>query len=535
MNIYLCCIARGENKYIRDFVSYYKNIGFTRVILCDNNYNGEETFDEVLSDFIESGFVIIEDYRNRKYAQISSYRDCYNKYAGEFDWMAFFDCDEFLTLPQHSTIEDYLSQEKFNGFSAIHLNWLVYGDDNKQFYENVPVYERFNSYVSDDCKAPNGIKHNSLVKTILRSNVNIELGDLPNPHTPFKIYGRVCNEHGIEIENSYTNNNYDRTEAYLRHYTTKSAEEYINGKFKYGCPDLVRDPITLCNYFFSINSITPEKKKMFLEALKGTYVKDSVIEIIYVATGDYVKFYKAFIESIKYFFPFVKKIVKIITNRELEPIELCDDIIKFEVINILDLFYPCINLHKTYFIKQLKHDEADYIFYFDADSVFLNKPEYFWGDIINLMNDGYFITGIHPYYLLPDSDEYKERDISVFFTHMTERNKMSSAYIEEEKYTYIISSFFGGKKDTMLKMCDEVNHMIREDMIRFKGYHIPPYIDENYFNKIVYNCEHGIDNRFKIKVGAYIILGGNNIPSDNYQETFLAQKNMHKEFKTSRQ
>ena len=514
MNIYLCCIARNENKYIRDFVSYYKKIGFTRIILCDNNFDGEEEFTDILSDYINEGFVVIENYRNKKFIQAEAYKDVYYKYDGQYDWMAFFDCDEFLTLPQHSSVSDYLSQDKFNGFSAIHINWLTYGDDGKLFYEDKPVYERFITPISNEYKAPNGICYNHLVKTILRHNVWFEFGGIPNPHTPNKIYGKVCNEHGVEINNNFTNTNYDYNEAYLRHYTTKTAEEFISKKLINGCPDIRRDAITFCNIFFSVNEMTEEKREMFIKALKNTYVGDSVIEIIYFATGDYIKYFPNFIDSVKYFFPFVKKIIRVVTDKDIEEVELCDDIIRVDIIKILDLFYPCVNLHKTYFIKQLEHSEADYIFYFDADTVFLNKPEYFWGDLVNWMNKNYFIIGIHPYYLLPDSDEYKERDISVFFSHMTERDEKSEAYIPVEKYTYVISSFFGGKKDTMLKMCDEVNSMIKKDLIRHKGYHIPSYIDENYFNKIVYNCENRIDNRFNIKVGAYIILGGNNIPSD---------------------
>lgn len=534
MNVYLCCIARKENKYIRDFVSYYKGIGFSRIILCDNNYDGEEEFYDILSDFILEGFVVVENYRNQKLVQIKAYCDVYDKYAGQYDWMAFFDCDEFLTLPQHSSVCDYLSQEKFNKFSAIHVNWLTYGDDGKLYGENKPVYERFLHPVNDNCKEVNGIPYNYLVKTILRSGVWFGYDNFPNPHSPHKIDGKVCNEHGVEIENSYVNENYDYSEAYLRHYTTKSAEEYVSTKLV-GRPDIHRDLITLCNIFFSVNDYTKEKREMFMNALKNTYIGNSIIEIIYFATGDYVKYYKNFIESVKYFFPFVKKIVRVVTNKELEDVELCDDIIRVDTIKILDLFYPCVNLHKTYFIKQLDHSEADYIFYFDADTVFLNKPEYFWGDLVDLMDGNYFIMGIHPYYLLPDSDEYKERDISIFFSHMTERDEKSAAYIPDEKYTYVISSFFGGKKNIMLTICDEINSMIKQDMVRCKHYHIPYYIDENYFNKIVYNCEKGFDKRFNIKVGAYIILGGNNIPSDFYQETFLAQKNMNKEYKTSRQ
>ena len=45
MKTLLCCIGRRENQHIREFVEWYKNLGFTNIVLYDNNYDGEEDFD----------------------------------------------------------------------------------------------------------------------------------------------------------------------------------------------------------------------------------------------------------------------------------------------------------------------------------------------------------------------------------------------------------------------------------------------------------------------------------------------------------
>ena len=534
MIVYLCCIARFENKYIRDFVSYYKKIGFDKIILCDNNFDGEEHFEDVIQDYIEDGFVIIENYRNKERPQVQAYYDCFEKYKDEFTWMAFFDVDEFLTLPMHSTVKEYLSQEKFNRFSAIHLNWQTYGDCGKVHYEDVPVYERFKEPLASDVRSINGLKMNTHVKTILRSWTRLEFSDCPNPHTPTVIDGLVCNEHGVEIENSHVNENYDYSEAYLRHYTTKTAEEYVK-KISLGCPDFERSRTSIYSQFFALNKWTKEKDNILKNKLYEYKANDYVLEIIYFATGDYIKYLGRFVDSLPNFAPSVKKKLRIVTNKP-EAVNIDTppaDVIDVEVIKVFDLFYPCVNLHKTYFIQQMNHDGVDAIFYFDADTVFLNVPEYNWEDFLSLMiDDGYFSISMHPFFSLSDSDKYKVRDINNLFTGMTERNPNSSACIDAERYTYVISSFFAARTDIMLGMCRKVNNMILEDMTRNKGYHIPLYIDENYFNKIVYNCEYNIDREFSIKVGMFIRLG--NSVNDYYPEAFLMQKNMNKEFKTSR-
>ena len=59
MKIALCAIAKNENLYIREWVEYYMKLGFSNIILYDNNNINGECFEEVINDYIESGFVKI--------------------------------------------------------------------------------------------------------------------------------------------------------------------------------------------------------------------------------------------------------------------------------------------------------------------------------------------------------------------------------------------------------------------------------------------------------------------------------------------
>ncbi|MBO6272267.1 glycosyltransferase family 92 protein [bacterium] len=66
--VLLCCIAKMENNYIREFVEYYKRIGFDNICLYDNNDVNGEHFEAVIDDYIKSGFVIIKNIRGKKLA-----------------------------------------------------------------------------------------------------------------------------------------------------------------------------------------------------------------------------------------------------------------------------------------------------------------------------------------------------------------------------------------------------------------------------------------------------------------------------------
>ena len=66
--VLFCCIAKLENLYIREFVEYYKNLGFDNICLYDNNDEDGEHFEDVINDYITSGFVILKNVRGKQLA-----------------------------------------------------------------------------------------------------------------------------------------------------------------------------------------------------------------------------------------------------------------------------------------------------------------------------------------------------------------------------------------------------------------------------------------------------------------------------------
>ena len=267
MNTLLCAIGRMENEYIREWVEYNKNVGFTNICLFDNNHDGEEDFRDVIGDYIDSGFVVLKDYRNRIVCQLDAYTECYVEYGNHYDWIAFFDCDEFIEVKLNNNINEYLSHDRFNNFCVIKLNWLVYGDNDMLYNDGRPVLERF--------KYPNPIyrdENNVTIKSIIRGGQKIDTGNggfkFLNPHTTDLF--PCCNNNGEEIYfyDSLVKINYDK--ALLRHYTTKTAREYCD-KIKRKFPDISyytrTDEYQITNFFFSINEVTPEKVQIFKDVL----------------------------------------------------------------------------------------------------------------------------------------------------------------------------------------------------------------------------------------------------------------------------
>ena len=91
----ICCIAKMENHYIREWVEWYKNIGITNICIFDNNDIDGEHFEDVIGDYIDNGFIILRDVRGLKSneninLQTKSYQDCYDEFSKTYDWIGFF-------------------------------------------------------------------------------------------------------------------------------------------------------------------------------------------------------------------------------------------------------------------------------------------------------------------------------------------------------------------------------------------------------------------------------------------------------------
>lgn len=261
MKTLVCSIGRLENRYIREWVEYYKNLGFTNIVLYDNNYDGEEHFEDVIGDYIESGFVILKDYRNQKVCQIKAYNECYEEYGKLYDWIAFFDCDEFLTLKKRNTIEEYLSALYFKRYDMIHINWMCYSDNDLVRYEDKPVLERFTTPLPYDKQVAYNFPENNHIKSIVRGGLR-KFEFTKASHTPDGV-NKCCNNRGIACKGESPFEKYNFDEAYIRHFSTKTIEEYCD-KLKRGFPDQVLDlqkagAYLLETRFFRYNKVTREK------------------------------------------------------------------------------------------------------------------------------------------------------------------------------------------------------------------------------------------------------------------------------------
>ena len=249
------CIARLEGKYINEWVNYYLGLGFDKIIIADNNHDEDD--EDLGAMFKDNPNVIVEDYRNKVGYQMKCYTELYQKYKNDFSWIAFLDIDEYLELPQHGNIKEYLKDK--SDFECVMVNWLCFGD-NEQIYADYskPIQERFPQPLPVDIKVQYNFAENFHIKSILKGGLENAVFQ-GNPHCTDN-HLKCCNASGIQVNNMPWQA-IDYRQAYIKHYVTKSLEEFYTNKMKRGTGD--RDYKTFiqfyANRYFQYNKPTQEK------------------------------------------------------------------------------------------------------------------------------------------------------------------------------------------------------------------------------------------------------------------------------------
>ena len=238
ITICLCVIAKNENLYVREFIEHYKSIGYDKIFIYDNNEVNGEKFEEVIYDYIKNGFVKIIYFRKTSpliRPQFEAYKDCYSRYNRVYDWISFYDMDEFLEINEkYKNIHDFLIDKNFKHCQNIKINWLNYFDNNILYYEKKSLYERFKYYNKNDTI-------NKHIKSTVKGNLPLNYWErMNNPHTS-ELNFTSCSSSGKIIQ--YDSPFYyppDYTNAKLRHYSQKSFEEYCI-KLKKGKADSLKN------------------------------------------------------------------------------------------------------------------------------------------------------------------------------------------------------------------------------------------------------------------------------------------------------
>ena len=118
----LCCIAKDEDPFLREWVAYHALLGVEHFYIYDNF--SKRPIREVLGPFAEDSRVTIRRIPGSK-MQLPAYDDCLTSFGSQCQWIGFLDLDEFVCPMQDSDLRVLLSE--FEPYGGLASTWHLFG------------------------------------------------------------------------------------------------------------------------------------------------------------------------------------------------------------------------------------------------------------------------------------------------------------------------------------------------------------------------------------------------------------------------
>jgi len=197
MRVALVCIAKDEDLYIEEWIKYNTYLGFDKIFVYENDWR--LTYETDITHRIPF------DGGGR---QVEAYNNFIIHHKNDWDWVAFFDVDEFLVLKQHENIKDFLSD--YQDFDGVGINWYLFGDNNQPTpTDNYSVLDRFT-------------KRRSVMQEHVKSIIK------PSKITRYEVHA-PHSQYIVNTKKTYfkgDNHEFDDSIAQLNHYFTKTWSEW---------------------------------------------------------------------------------------------------------------------------------------------------------------------------------------------------------------------------------------------------------------------------------------------------------------------
>jgi|GEM_PF-703661 len=255
-NNIICCIAKDETAYLKEWVEYHLNIGVQYFVIYDNN--SIIPIGETLAQYIRQGVVHVIDCSIASRPQLRAYNHCLFHMCEKTQWIIYIDVDEFIILNKHNQISELLKE--YDSFGGLCLNWKSYNAGGYVVKPLEPVMKAYKEYL------PLSSAVNKHIKTILQPRYTLAMC---NPHHALYFDGYYAvNENYLRVPSAFSD--FSNEVAYINHYYTKSYEEWLH-KVQKGRVDLnqKRKEHEFWNYnpnMLNLKDEIKEKYKNFTES-----------------------------------------------------------------------------------------------------------------------------------------------------------------------------------------------------------------------------------------------------------------------------
>lgn len=125
-NVAICSTMKDENVTdVREWLQYHRWLGVEHIFLTDNGSQDADHMLAALSHEFPASFLTLSSDPRPK-AQLPVFAKCIEEERSNFNWMGFFDVDEFLVVrnSQKKGLADFLDAYKHEVGIAVHWVWV---------------------------------------------------------------------------------------------------------------------------------------------------------------------------------------------------------------------------------------------------------------------------------------------------------------------------------------------------------------------------------------------------------------------------
>lgn len=228
MNICIFTVIKDEQQYLADFIEYHLNIGVSTLFVFEDygSTSHKSICDQYDNVYLASILDIFPKEQHSEIIQMKKdkiprqtlyinqglrYIHSLNKY----DWCWLIDCDEFITSTE--PISSVLS--RFNDYDGVLVYWKNFGVSGRlkrPFYDK-PIYDIYTE--------PCGYELFSDFKFYKITKFCVNLNKWKPEH---KWWIHNAPRNWVKADGTYKRTDIVYEPLYLRHYITKSVEEYLH-------------------------------------------------------------------------------------------------------------------------------------------------------------------------------------------------------------------------------------------------------------------------------------------------------------------
>ena len=232
---------KNERLYLDEWIKYHLGIGVDKIYIFEDvgseshkdiccKYNNVEC-NSITSIYNDSDIETItaakKNHLDKFGCQIKFFKDCldYIRDNSNLDWVAYIDTDEFITIENsNDSLSELVTQ--YNNYNLVILQWLNY---NANGHITMPSGNVIDNYTTT-CKLYTGRRMCHYASCKLLFNLHKWDRDRVwcNMHVPAHLDGWCKTDFSTNLDVPV----YDK--IYIRHYITKSFEEFCNKIFVRG-------------------------------------------------------------------------------------------------------------------------------------------------------------------------------------------------------------------------------------------------------------------------------------------------------------